>query len=73
MAYNFSTQITGSTKAKIVGESKEHTLNGITARNSDANVVMAGLSTMYGLVGWTIQDIDSAVTRTSKEDIINGD
>lgn len=70
MAYQFDTQITGSTKTaiRIPGENPiEHQLNGIAAREQDANVIMGGLSTMYNIVGWIIGD--DLTTRTVKQDV----
>lgn len=71
MAYSFSTQIIGSTKTKLVGESKEHTINGVNSRLSNADSLMAGLSSMYDIVGWQIQNVDTPVVRTNKEDVID--
>lgn len=70
MAYNFSTQIIGSTHTKIFGQRNAHSINGVNSRLDNADSLMSGLSTMYDLVGWQIQDIDNPVVRNNKEDVI---
>lgn len=69
MAYSFSTQIIGSAKIKMVGE-KDHTINGVNSRLSDADTFMEGLAAMYNIVGWEIPDVKNPVIRTNKEDVI---
>lgn len=70
MSYAFDTQSNASTRASVRGGDFDlafdvHNMTQINGRETDANVIMAGLSTMYDIVGWTIDD----VTRTVKQDV----
>lgn len=71
MAYVFENQILGTTKATVTGTSAEegvtvtHNLQGINARQSNADSIMAGVNELYGIVGWATTDL----TRTVKQDV----
>jgi len=70
MSYNFENQQNASTRASVRGGDFDlafdvHNMSQINGKESDANVVMAGLSTMYNIVGWTVDD----VVRTVKQNV----
>lgn len=65
MAYVFSNQKTG--KVKVTDEnSNDFTLSGINTKETDANVMMAGLSYMLDIVGWKVTD----AVRIVNQDVI---
>lgn len=66
MAYEFNNQYTA--KAKITDETETNfTLTGINGKTTDATAVMGGLSTLLGVVGWTIADAQRIVTQDIDE------
>lgn len=71
MAYTFVNQSIGNTKATIAGadvpEGQEftHNLSGINTVEQNADSIMSGINTLYGIVGWSVEDL----TRTVKQDV----
>lgn len=66
MAYQFTNRTTG--KSQITDDSNTViTLNGINTSTTDANVIMSGLTTLLGIVGWAIQDANRVVTQDITE------
>lgn len=66
MAYQFVNRSTG--KSQVTDENSTiFTLNGINTSTTDANVIMAGLSTLLDIVGWTVQDANRVVTQDIEE------
>ena len=71
MAYTFVNQNIGNTKATIAGadvpETQEftHNLSGINTVEQNADSIMSGINTLYGIVGWSVEDL----TRTVKQDV----
>lgn len=66
MAYQFVNRSTG--KSQVTDENDStFTLNGINTETTDANVIMAGLSTLLDIVGWTVQDANRVVTQDIEE------
>lgn len=57
MAYQFETAATGTTTTRMMGTIKTHKMTGINATESDANVIVGGLSTMYDIVGYRMAPI----------------
>ncbi len=65
MAYQFENQALG--KVNVTDELQNtFTLQGINAQESDANVMMGGLSYLLDIVGWTAQD----AVRIINQDVI---
>lgn len=66
MAYQFTNQVVG--KLKITDESGgDITLNGINTRENDANVIMGGVSILFGIVNWGVQDAVRIVNQDVEE------
>lgn len=71
MAYTFTNQTIGTTKATIAGadtaegETFTHNLSGINTRENSADSIMGGINELYGIVGWQAADL----TRTVKQDV----
>lgn len=67
MAYKFTNQTTG--KASITDETNTNiSLAGVNTQDSvTADVIMSGLTTMLGIVGWTIADASRIVTQDIEE------
>lgn len=65
MPYVFENQNTATTK---ITDETDTTFNlkGINGTTNDANIIMAGLSSMLDIVGWQVQD----VTRVVNQDIV---
>lgn len=65
MSYRFENQAVG--KVTITDEEENKiTLSGINARENDANILMGGLSYLFDVVGWTVED----VFRTVNQDVV---
>lgn len=65
MAYVFNQQIAGSIKC-VDDNNASHSMNGIKTTETDANVIMGGLSELFGIIGL---DIPHDVIRTVKQDV----
>lgn len=71
MAYVFENQNVSSTKATITGadttgtEIFTHNLTGINGAQNNADSIMAGINELYGIVGWSTNEL----TRTVKQDV----
>ena len=69
MAYKFENQDVSKTTSKFSNENLTHTLQGINSSESSADVVVAGLSYLYGIVGWDLRP--TSVVRVVNEDVVN--
>lgn len=70
MAYEFQTQNTGSMKTVLIGTKSGNvskTFNGINPTETDANVIMGGLSLLFDIGGLSVGDS----TRTVKQDVVS--
>lgn len=71
MSYVFRNQNIGSTKATITSGTSVydyvHTMNGINTAETDANSIMAGINTLYGIVGFGTDEVE----RTVKQNVVN--
>lgn len=65
MAYVFNQQIAGSIKG-VDENNVSHSMNGIKTTESNANVIMGGLSELFAIVGL---EIPHDVVRTVKQDV----
>ena len=72
MAYRFENENIGTTKATIAGadipegDILTHNLSGINTRETSADSIMAGINELYGIVGWSVDEL----TRTIKQDVV---
>lgn len=70
MAYQFQTQNTASMKTVLSNtktEAVSKTINGINPTETDANIIMGGLSILFDIGGLNIGES----TRTVKQDVIS--
>lgn len=65
MAYVFNQQISGSIKC-VDENDASFSMNGIKTTETNANVIMGGLSELFGIVGW---GVPHDVVRTVKQDV----
>lgn len=66
MAYVFSNQTLA--KATITDEQdNKFTMQGINAAETDANVIMGGMSTLLSIVGWDIKDAMRIINQDIEE------
>lgn len=66
MGYQFTNRAAG--KSQITDESNTtFTLAGINTATDNANSIMAGLSTLLNVVGWSVQDANRIVTQDIEE------
>lgn len=66
MAYEFSNEIVAKVKVSEDASGQDAiTLNGINGRETDANIIMGGVSALFGIVGWNV----GAVTRVINQDV----
>ncbi len=70
MSYVFNTQNLATTKATVSGAGTDsgvanHNLSGINATLASADSVMSAMSDLYGIVGFTVDNL----TRTVKQDV----
>lgn len=65
MAYVFENQTVG--KATVTDENQDSlTLGGINGAETDANIIMAGISYLYDIAGWTVD----AASRNINQSIV---
>lgn len=66
MGYQFTNRASG--KSQITDESNTtFTLAGINTVTENADSIMAGLSTLLDVVGWSVQDANRIVTQDIEE------
>ncbi len=66
MAYQFSNEIVA--KMKVTDDSdNDITLNGINGQETDANVIMGGINTLFDIVGWGTQNAIRIVNQDVQE------
>ena len=65
MSYVFNQQIAGSIKC-VDDNNASFSMNGIKSTETNANVIMGGLSELFGIVGWSVPH---DVVRTVKQDV----
>lgn len=73
MAYSFDTQKLGYTKAMVNnGEedaiSKEHKITQINATLSSADSLMSAMNDLYGIVGFSFDEVKRTVTQNVNDD-----
>ena len=73
MAYSFSTQRLGMTKAMVNnGEegaiSKEHKITQINATLSRADSLMSAMNDLYGIVGFSFNEVKRTVVQDVNDD-----
>ena len=67
MAYVFSNQIVG--KIKVTDDQdNDITLSGINGRETDANIIMGGVSLLFDIVGWQVTDAARTITQDIQEE-----
>lgn len=67
MAYVFNNQVIA--KATITDEEdNKFTMQGIAANETDANVIMGGMSSLLGIVGWSIKDAVRVINQDIEEE-----
>lgn len=66
MAYQFVNRSTGKTQVTDT-QNATFSLAGINTTTNDANQLMSGLTTLLGIVGWTIADVNRVVTQDVEE------
>lgn len=68
MAYKFVNQQSGKSQVQLQGSTTSFTLNGINTTTTDANVIMEGLTTLLGLVNWTVGEANRITTQDIEEE-----
>lgn len=67
MAYQFSNQVTA--KMSITDETEtKFSIQGINARETNADIIMAGLTEMLDVVGWSISEAQRIITQDVVEE-----
>lgn len=73
MAYQFDTRPTGSVNATMTGSTDATknlmTFGGINARETDATIIMGGLSILSDIASFSVRE----ATRTIKQDVTEGE
>lgn len=67
MAYQFSNEASATMKVTMSDSTDVINLKGVNGRETDANVVMGGISTLLGIVGWSTRDAARVVTQNVEE------
>ncbi len=66
MAYQFTNEIVA--KIKVTEDSgSDITLNGVNGRETDANVIMGGVSSLFDIVGWRVTEATRIVNQDIEE------
>lgn len=67
MAYEFRNTITGQAKIVEGDSSTNISIKGINTQNNNADAFMDALTTLLGVVGWTVEDAQRIVTQDVEE------
>ncbi len=67
MAYQFRNEATAKMSVTMSDSDDKVTLAGVNGTETDANVIMGGISTLLGIVGWSTRDAARVVTQDVEE------
>lgn len=67
MAYQFNNEVAAKMSVTMSDSTDKITLAGVNGRETDANVIMGGISTLLGIVNWSARDAARIVTQNVEE------